>query len=138
VHILASWDLAAGTIKVYKDDSDSTNVFTNSNTNIDYDGGDVNMFNVNGAGANKLKGDVADFWFMYGTFMDLTNATNRRKFIDAGGKPVNLGADGSTPTSSAPQIFLSGATASWHTNDGAGGGFTLNGTLATAASSPSD
>src|SRR3546814_7073174 len=45
-------------------------------------------------------------------------------------------ADGSTPTGSAPLVFLSGATASWHTNKGTGGGFTENGALTDAATDP--
>lgn len=66
-------------------------------------------------------------------FIDFSNVTNRRLFIDAGGNPVNLGTDGSLPTGSAPDIFLSGDTDTWHVNKGTSGGFTENGTLTTAA-----
>ena len=36
----------------------------------------------------------------------------------------------STPTGSTALVYLSEPTASWRTNKGTGGGFTLNGTLA--------
>jgi len=71
-------------------------------------------------------------------FVDLSIEANRRKFIDAIGKPVDLGVDGSTPTGTAPLIFLSGTTIDWHTNKGSGGGFTEVGALTTATTSPSD
>jgi hypothetical protein len=52
------------------------------------------------------------------------------------GAPVSLGADGSTPTGTAPIIFLSGATSSWETNKGSGGGFTENGGLTQSPDDP--
>lgn len=88
-------------------------------------------------GDQKADGDMADVWFDNSYIDALTEAT-RRKFIDSNGKPVNLGADGSFPTGSPPLIYLSGATANWHTNKGTGGGFTENGALTTASTSPSD
>jgi len=71
-------------------------------------------------------------------FLDLNIVANRRRFISTGGKPVDLGSDGSDPTGTAPLIYLSGATATWHTNDGSGGGFDEVGAITDAASSPSD
>src|SRR6185295_18112501 len=44
--------------------------------------------------------------------------------------PVSLGSNGSTPTGSAPLVFMSGDISAWFTNKGTGGGFTLSGTLA--------
>lgn len=88
-----------------------------------------------------LTGDVADFWLATGqsllTGADIAQAT-RRKFISAAGKPVYLGADGSTPTGVAPPIFLSGNGTDFRTNRGTGGAFTLTGTLTNASTSPSD
>lgn len=80
----------------------------------------------------------ADFFIDTAESFDLTIPSNLAKFIDGSGKPVNLGSDGSTPLGSAPDLFLSGATGTWHINKGALGGLTLNGTLSTAPSSPSD
>ena len=89
------------------------------------------------AGGGKMKGDMSEF-YMTNEFLDLSVVANRRKFIDASGFPVDLGADGSTPTGTAPLIYQSGDTVSWHTNKGSGGGFTENGALTDAATSPSD
>jgi hypothetical protein len=84
-------------------------------------------------GTNKFIGDLADFWLELRYFSDLSSAANRAEFI-SGGKPVYLGTNGSLgPTGAAPDVFLSGALASWETNDGSGGGFTENGTLAASA-----
>jgi hypothetical protein len=63
---------------------------------------------------------------------------NRRLFISATGKPVSLGANGSTPFGTQPAIYLGNPLATWHTNLGAGGGFNVTGGALTAAStSPS-
>lgn len=43
---------------------------------------------------------------------------------------------GGNPTGTDPLVFFSGATASWHTNQGSGGGFTENGALTDAATNP--
>ena len=68
------------------------------------------------------------------SFYDLTDVANRRKFIDASGDPVFLGADGSLPTGTAPQLFLSvppgGIASDMLVNRGSGGG------LFTAYTSP--
>ena len=59
--------------------------------------------------------------------------SNRRKFIDSAGKPVDLGADGSTPTGSSPLIYLSlregeGAE-QFAVNRGTGIDFTVRGSV---------
>ncbi|MBW8052029.1 MAG: hypothetical protein FVQ77_17145 [Cytophagales bacterium] len=84
-----------------------------------------------------FNGDVAEL-YLTDEYLDISVLANRRKFIDASGKPVDLGADGSAPTGTAPLVFFSGATDDWHTNKGSGGGFTEIGALTDAASSPSD
>lgn len=87
---------------------------------------------------SPLTGNVADFWFAPGQFIDFSIEANRRKFIGADGKPVDLGSDGSAPTGAAPTIFLSGDDAGFATNRGTGGAFTLTGALTNASTSPSD
>ena len=79
-------------------------------------------------------GDMADFWVDFGSYIDLSIAANRAKFYNSG--PVYLGCDGSAPLGYAADIFLSGPTAGWETNDGTGGGFTENGALTDAATDP--
>lgn len=90
------------------------------------------------SGGNTFDGGVSDFWLSFGTYIDISVEDNLRKFIDAEGKPVFLGATGELPTGASPILFFSGETDSWHTNKGTGGGFTENGALTTATSSPSD
>jgi hypothetical protein len=135
-HILASWDLSAARAQLYVSDvDDRAGSPTLTNTNIDYTS--LNWaIGTRFGGALGLNAEVADFYVNFATSLDISNSTNRRKFITAGLAPVDLGSDGSTPTGTAPIIYLHGAVASWHTNDGAGGGFTLTGTLTAAGSNP--
>lgn len=84
----------------------------------------------------KFDGKIADLWIDYDSYLDFSIEANRRKFIDAGGDPVFLGANGQLPTGSPPEIFLSGETDTWHTNKGTGGGFTENGALTDAVTIP--
>ena len=72
---------------------------------------------------------IADFYFNPTTYIDLSVTANRRKFISASLHPVDRGATGSIPTGTAPIMYQSGAVASWQTNKGTGGGFTLTGAL---------
>lgn len=144
-HILISWDFSLGAgnrVQTYINDVDDTDTPGTDN------GGVVGYvldewqigagFSGISPGASKFVGDMAEFWFEDGLWYDLSIEANRRKFIDVSGKPVDLGSDGSGPTESSPIIFLSGNTATWHTNDGTGGGFTSNETLDAASSNPSD
>jgi len=88
--------------------------------------------------ANLANMDVADLYVNFGNYVDYSDLATRRKFIDADGKPVDLGSTGQKPTGSSPILFFSGGTNNWHTNKGTGGGFTENGTLTTSTASPSD
>jgi hypothetical protein len=134
-HVLASWDLASSLASVYlTGSSDGPTSPTLINANIDYSGG-FWIVGCNSGGTQRLNADLADLWFNPGTYLDLSNSTNRAKFI-SGGAPVDLGSDGSTPTGSAPFLFLKGTTASWHTNKGTGGGLGLTGTLTDSSSNP--
>lgn len=77
--------------------------------------------------------DVADVWFAPGVGLHsgstIPEAT-RRQFIDAGGNPV----DPTTWPTSAVQFY--GDAASFPTNHGTGGAFTLTGSLTSAATHP--
>ena len=67
---------------------------------------------------------MAEFW-LDDSFIDFSNATNRQKFYSSGGDAVDLGSDGSTPTGSAPLVYLhldSGETGNnFASNAGTGG-----------------
>lgn len=108
----------------------------NSDTTIDMVETDWSVGARTDAGS-KMTGDMADVYFSQ-EFLDFTVESNRRLFISAAGKPVDLGSDGSTPTGNIPIVFFSGPTVDWHTNLGSGGGYTENGALTDSADSPSD
>jgi len=82
-------------------------------------------------------GQLSEVWVETTETLDMGVSTNQDKFRLAG-KPVSLGADGSTPTGNQPEVYLTNPTATWQTNQGGAGGFTEFGTLTTAGTSPSD
>lgn len=79
-------------------------------------------------GSSFLDGKLSEFYFTT-EYIDFSQEANRLKFRDAFGNPVSLGADGSTPTGTAPAIYMRFDPASFGTNSGAGGNFTVNGTI---------
>lgn len=85
-------------------------------------------------------GDLAEFYIAPGQFLDLSVQANRRKFRDGAGKPVSLGATGSTPTGIAPAFFHhlddGEAPANFGINRGSGGGMTVTGTITTSPTNP--
>lgn len=140
-HVLASWDtnFAAGSkvAHMYVNDADETDITLDGSVafNVDYTGTNWSV-GANPAGGADMNGDLADLWFAPGQFLDFSVEANRRKFITAAGGAADLGADGSTPTGTAPIVFLRGPAASFPTNLGTGGDFTVTGTLGEAADHP--
>jgi hypothetical protein len=136
--IMASWDTGvAQEAMIYLGDTAATlTVDTQIQGTLDLTIGEVSIGAFDN-GTNKLDACLAQFYFNPAKFIDFAVESNRRKFFSSGGNPVDLGADGSRPTGTAPILFLSGATASWHTNKGTGGGMTENGALTDCATSPS-
>ncbi len=140
-HVLASWDVATGYSDIYFDDvQQALDTDTTTNTTLDYTYTSMGWM-AGDTGILKVSADVFDFWMVLDGFLDLTTTSNRRLFIDAAGKPVDLGATGTLP-GYTPRIFFhldDGETANnFATNAGVGGTTTLVGTLATAATSPTD
>jgi hypothetical protein len=141
VHVIASWN-AGSAAQMYLNDVSSISITTNTAGTIKYDGdrAAVGRYAHTIGTPNPpdgLDGDLADFWFTP-TFIDLSVGANRRKFVTAGVKPVDLGANGQLPTGSSPAVFIKGPAASFDTNLGTGGNFTVTGTLTNATTSPSD
>lgn len=132
-HLLASWDMAANKFMYLDDASDLVSVTFDDDT-IDYTVADW-AIGAQVTAANKMNGCLADVWFN-NEYLDLSVVANRRKFIDGSGNPVDLGSDGSFPTSTTPLLFFSDVVANWHINKGSGGGFTENGTLTDCATDP--
>jgi hypothetical protein len=135
LHILASWNLAAGTGLLYVDDASVKNgAGTQLNDTIDYTLGNF-AIGAGTGGASKLNGCLSEIFF-HPTFLDISVEANRRLFRSAGGKPVSLGADGSLPLGVQPLIYMPAGDPS--DNKGSGGNFVVTGTLDLASSSPSD
>jgi hypothetical protein len=122
---------------MYIDDSVAGAVNELADRTINWANATSLIFGCDDANNNKLNAHVADFYLNTDETLDISVEANRRKFIDAVGKPVDLGATGATPTGSQPAVFMTGAAASFG-NVGYAGAFTLTGTLADAPSSPSD
>lgn len=140
-HIAASFNASAGTAQIYLNDASAINTTTTLTT------GTIDLtptspypsFGAAANGANKLKADVVDPYFVTSA-LDLSNSSNRRKFISATGKPVDLGDTGEIPTGSSPIFYLSrrnSTASSFATNKGTGGGMTLVGALTNSSTSPS-
>lgn len=141
-HIIASWDMAdVAKRHIYVDDSSAISVNTYTNDVIDYTQGDWAVGAL-ANGTQLLSGCLADLWFAPGQYIDLSVTANRRLFRSALGKPVFLGLDGSAPTGVSPlvyhKLYRSDAVASFATNRGSGGNFTITGTLDPATTNPSD
>ena len=106
------------------------------NDNIDFTDTDWGVGSTT-LGASKLNACLSEFW-VSNEYIDLSVEANRRKFIDSSGKPVDLGSDGSTPTGTAPLIYLPNPSGTFENNAGTGGNFTVTGALTACADSPSD
>lgn len=141
-HVIWSVDTDLSRFQVYVDDAAASlsGAFSGVSNPMLSGGGAVfgGIGTLTSPASNLFNGDMADVYFNYGTSLDLDNIANRRKFIDGAGKPVGLGLQGDNPTGSVPEVYLSGATAAWHTNKGTGSGYTETGALLDASSSPSD
>ena len=136
IPIIWSFDMSdTGKRQIVTGDTvNSLTVTSYSNENLSFSTG--TEFYVGSDGTNYWVGDCADFMLWQDVYIDLSVKANRRLFVDEQGKPVHPAI--STAHLGTPIIRLSNATATWHTNVGSGGGFTENGTLTDASSSPSD
>ncbi len=138
-HVMYSFDLTnAANRHIYIDNVSDIQTVTTYNTaeTIDFSAVNEGLGGDAIGGTAKYTGLFSDFWMDFGTYIDLSDAQNRKKFYNAG--PVDLGAAGTGPTGTAPDIFLTGDTATWHTNKGNGGGFTENGALTDAPTKPTE
>lgn len=136
VHILASWDVSATYAKLLINGSDETSATTDTSGTINYPATGITYFSAD-TGASPFTGDAAEMYFNMAESIDLTVGGNVSKFI-SGGKPVSLGADGSTPTGTAPAVYLGNSASTWQNNLGMGGNFSVTGTVTAASTSPSD
>lgn len=145
-HLLASWDLN------YSDGNKLTQLYINdARDRVAYDGNPA--FNVDytrsnyfvgaeaGGSGGYLNGCIAELWFAP-TRIDLSVEANRRKFISATGKLMDLGATGANPTGAQPIVYQSiragGVVNDFLTNRGTGGNFSYTGSPTVSSDNPSD
>ena len=140
-HLLISFDAATTTFHLYLDDVDDSASPTTYNHAIEWDAVEYTAacYKTAFGGGYQYKwyGDLSDFWFDT-TYLDISTTSNRRKFIDASKKPVNLNSDGSGPTGNSPDIFFAGDVTPWQagTNHGTMGGFDQNGSVSNSTNEP--
>lgn len=136
VHFLCSFDLTnASNRSVYLNDVSDASWATYTNQNIDHTSTQFAVGSRPNA-ADKLNADLADVMWWEGLFTDFSVGANRRLFIDAFGKPVRPAI--AIASLGTPDLALYAKEPNWHTNQGGGGGFTENGALTNASTSPSD
>lgn len=131
-HLLVSW--GSGTVRVYVNGG---SMGTIAYSTLDMNGQNISRVGI-GARANGVslwKGDIGHEYIAVNQTLDLTVTANREKFALAG-EPVDLGADGSTPTGTAPEWYYDGAAPAW-SNRGTAGDVTLTGTLDASSTAPS-
>lgn len=90
-------------------------------------------------GGNVYSGELAEFYFAVGVFVDLSNAECLKRFRTVDGHPADLGVDGSDATGDQPIVYLSlrsNLGQEFATNRGFGGNFMVVGTPSPSATSP--
>lgn len=129
--VCVSFDLGtAGRSYIYINGVDRTTRNTHTNDSINFtSGGWGTAAKSDGSGLIALK--LCEYYFTTpAAWFDITNSTNRDKFYNSGtSKPVDLGANGSTPTGTQPLVYFHNQPAPWGTNLGSGGTFTTTGTI---------
>ena len=141
-HFIMSVDMAdTGKRHIYIDGADASVTWTTYlDGNLDFTPTTTRV-GTDFGGGGQLDGGLAEVFF-HTTYLDLSVEANRELFRSSAGKPVDLGADGSTPLGVQPLVYLhldvAEAAANFAVNAGSGGDYAITGTLTTYASSPSD
>lgn len=106
-HILISWELDSGPRSwFYIDDVDVESITTGpTQGTVEWTRANNNT-GASSTPASHFDGCMSEFYRNNDAFFDLDTVSNRRKFIDASGFPVDLGSDGSTPTGGQPQVMM--------------------------------
>lgn len=128
-HVAITWSTNADAdCKIYVDGTDGTTITTRQPgaAAIHYSWTTHRISNV-----GSMNCDVSEFWYAPNQRIDL--ASNITKFRSAGGAPVSLGSDGSTPTGTAPILYYKDPFTTL-VNAGTGGDFTLGAGALTAGS----
>ena len=138
-HLLVSCDVSDTAKRhAYIDGVEETMTWTTyDNTEIDWTRASYSIGSETG-GATPYGGCMSEFYLAL-EYIDLSAASNLAKFINASGKPVDLGSDGSTPTGNAPLFYLNKAGAAFGTDQsGNSNDLTAGGAPTVCSTSPSD
>lgn len=133
-------DLSAGSkiAQVYFNDVGSTVIIdydADASFNTDWGGADVTDVSIPDFNpGQRYTGDMADFQYRPGTYIDFSISSNRRNFITAGGAPVDPATAAAAHGTAA--VLFQGGSSTFATNAGTGGTFTLTGSLTDAATHP--
>ena len=139
-HILFEWygayDTDVGWGRLWVDDVEDSPAFTNNHAGLIQTNHPEHTFGADTSGNNKLDAEVADF-VLQRDYWNTDTESIRRRYISGAGKPV----DPTPLLALSPYMMVGfwGETATWQDNRSSyAGGFTENGALTDAASSPSD
>ena len=142
-HIVASWDLGAGTTHLYVDRTSDNSEDTATDGTIDYTT-TASAIGAGTTGSAKFTGLLEDLLLWPGVYVDLSDADVLKKFVSSdalsvtqgdytthvpsGVKPVGYGHDASIPTNGTPPaLFYANG---WRKNLGTGGAFALQSAFA--------
>ncbi len=138
IHVLAAWDANTPEAHLFIDGvNDEAGGSTEIDDTLDYTNGDWGI-GASVGGANRYNGCIAELYLNLSEFVDITQASERAKFRDDSGRPIDLGSDGSTPTGTAAIVYLNGDSTNFQTNQGTGGNFSVTGSLTDCSTSPTD
>lgn len=111
-HLLFSVDLSSSAHRhVYIDDKVAvTQDIAFTNDIIDFSGAvSIGAFE---SGGNPFFGEIGEVWADTGTYMDLSDVSNRRLFITSNLLPRFLGPAGAGPLNTSPDFYFTGRTVS--------------------------
>jgi len=144
-HILFSFDMADTAKRwLYRNDvTDLDSITTYTNDTMAFTLGLDWAIGARADGGSKLDADLAQVALWPGVYLDLSVTANRRLFIDASAKPVDLGPYGTFPGLGVPALYHRGSAAAFNFNVGSGEnpsnqGWQIHGALTDSATSPSD
>lgn len=134
-HVIGSWNLTDNTKRhLYLTDIASLNVITFTNDNLTWNVSNSSIASKYNA-SDKFDGCLAQIWFD-DEYVDISNANIRHLFISTILQPVDLGPTGNTPTGNTPLVYLNGDASTITINLGAGGNFSLNGSISNCNTNP--
>lgn len=105
-------------------DSSSWSTYTNGTIDLTSDNTWIGQNN----GGGFLNGKLSEFYFT-NEYIDFSQETNRLKFRDCFGNPTDLPSAITAQSVPNPAIYMRFDPASFGTNSGTGGNFTVNGTI---------